>query len=116
MAFPELVRMPWKSLRRVLGNTQIIIMTVMDELHHEMHGIEIGSDFYITKPFLPTELLARVNAILRHTTKPAPPISNGHGDPTFWRFVRPAFSKCGWKSSPRAGTCELSAHPEIVGR
>jgi DNA-binding response OmpR family regulator len=57
-------------------------MTVMDELQNKMHGIEISSDFYITKPFLPTELLARVNAILRHTTKPAPLISNGHGAPT----------------------------------
>ena len=57
-------------------------MTAMDELHNKMQGIEIGADFYITKPFLPIELLARVKAIMRHTAKPAPPISNGHGDLT----------------------------------
>lgn len=66
---------------REFSEVPIIMVTVMDELHNKMHGIEIGADFYITKPFLPSELVARVRAILRRTAMPAPPISNGHGEP-----------------------------------
>lgn len=66
---------------REFSEVPIIMVTVMDELHNKMHGIEIGADFYITKPFLPSELVARVKAILRRTAMPAPQIGNGHVEP-----------------------------------
>lgn len=62
---------------RQFSQVPIIMVTVMDELHDKMHGIELGADFYITKPFLPSELVARVKAVLRRSSMAPPPITNG---------------------------------------
>jgi DNA-binding response OmpR family regulator len=66
---------------REFSQVPIIMVTVMDDLHDKMHGIELGADFYITKPFLPSELVARVKAILRRATMMPPPTSNGTASP-----------------------------------
>jgi DNA-binding response OmpR family regulator len=66
---------------RAFSQVPIIMVTVMDELSDKMHGIEIGADVYITKPFLPTELVARVKAVLRRSGMSPPPISNGVSGP-----------------------------------
>lgn len=65
---------------RQFSQVPIIMVTVMDELHDKMHGIEIGADFYITKPFLPSELVARVKAVLRRAAMMPPPLTNGRGN------------------------------------
>ena len=64
---------------RRFSQVPIIMVTVMDDLQDKMHGIEIGADFYITKPFLPSELVARVKAVLRRSSMIPPPMSNGRG-------------------------------------
>jgi DNA-binding response OmpR family regulator len=66
---------------RQFSQVPIIMVTVMDNLSDKMYGIEIGADVYITKPFLPTELVARVKAMLRRSGMSPPPISNGVGGP-----------------------------------
>jgi DNA-binding response OmpR family regulator len=66
---------------REFSQVPIIMVTVMDDLHDKMHGIELGADFYITKPFLPSELVARVKAVLRRATMMPPPTTNGTGSP-----------------------------------
>lgn len=43
----------------------IIIFTVHDSLDHKIEGLERGGDDYLTKPYEPDELLARINAMLR---------------------------------------------------
>ena len=52
-------------------NTQlpIIMLTARAEEQDELFGFELGVDEYITKPFSPKILVARVNTILRRTTK-----------------------------------------------
>ena len=65
---------------REFSQVPIIMVTVMGELQDKMHGIEIGADFYITKPFLPNELVARVKAVLRRSTMAPPPTTNGKGE------------------------------------
>ena len=51
-------------LRRV-GDVPILILTARDEEVDRVIGLELGADDYLTKPFSPRELVARVRAVLR---------------------------------------------------
>ncbi|MCH8551224.1 MAG: phosphate regulon transcriptional regulator PhoB [Natronospirillum sp.] len=46
----------------------IIMLTAKGEEDHKVQGLEAGADDYITKPFSPRELVARLKAVLRRTT------------------------------------------------
>ncbi len=61
----ELCRM-LKSDERTSG-TPIIMLTAKNEEPDKILGLEIGADDYITKPFSPRELVARVRAVLRRS-------------------------------------------------
>ena len=43
----------------------IIMLTARSEENDKIRGLEVGADDYITKPFSPRELVARINAVLR---------------------------------------------------
>lgn len=49
--------------------TPIIMLTAKGEDHDIVSGLELGADDYITKPFSPRVLIARVKAVLRRDTK-----------------------------------------------
>ena len=53
-----------RSLRRA-GNVPIIMLTARDDETDKLIGLELGADDYMTKPFSPRELVARVRAVLR---------------------------------------------------
>ena len=62
--------------KKVRENTRlkklpIIMLTVRSSEDEEVRGIENGSDDYITKPFEPTALVARVKTVLRRAAKKA---------------------------------------------
>ncbi len=46
----------------------IIMLTARAEEHDKVSGLEGGADDYVTKPFSPRELLARINAVLRRSS------------------------------------------------
>jgi two-component system phosphate regulon response regulator PhoB len=46
----------------------VILLTARAEEHDKVTGLEGGADDYVTKPFSPRELLARINAVLRRTS------------------------------------------------
>ena len=46
----------------------IILLTAKSEEDNKIQGLEAGADDYITKPFSPRELVARLKAVLRRTT------------------------------------------------
>jgi two-component system alkaline phosphatase synthesis response regulator PhoP len=53
-----------RALRRD-GSLPIIILTARDDETDKVLGLELGADDYVTKPFSPRELVARVRAVLR---------------------------------------------------
>ena len=57
---------------RKTAETPILFLSARDEEIDRVLGLEIGGDDYVTKPFSPRELVARVNAILKRAGAPAP--------------------------------------------
>src|ERR1700716_4434550 len=55
-----------RELRRE-GEIPIIMLTARTEESDKLVGLELGADDYMTKPFSPKELVARVRAVLRRT-------------------------------------------------
>src|SRR2546421_8432976 len=55
--------------REIRGKSQvpILMLTARDEEPDRIVGLEVGADDYLTKPFSPRELAARIKAILRRT-------------------------------------------------
>jgi len=53
-----------RTIRRQ-SNVPIIMLTARDEETDKIVGLELGADDYVTKPFSPRELVARVSAVLR---------------------------------------------------
>jgi len=77
---PDLVVLDWmlpsvsgieicRQLRRKQATRQvpIILLTARTEESDRIRGLESGADDYVTKPFSPTELLARIRAVLRRS-------------------------------------------------
>lgn len=75
---PDLILLDWmlphtsgielaRRLKRdeVTAKTPIIMLTAKGEEDNKIQGLEVGADDYITKPFSPRELVARLKAVLR---------------------------------------------------
>jgi two-component system, OmpR family, response regulator len=54
---------------RKTAETPILFLSARDEEIDRVLGLEIGGDDYVTKPFSPRELIARINVILKRTGK-----------------------------------------------
>lgn len=78
---PDMVLLDWmmpkvsgiEFARRLRNDAQtadiaIIMLTAKDCEDHKVHGLEAGIDDYITKPFSPRELVARLKSVLRRVT------------------------------------------------
>jgi two-component system OmpR family response regulator len=80
---------------RAKSDLPILFLTSRDDEVDRVLGLEIGGDDYLTKPFSPRELVARVKAILRRLDRgpePEPEVLR-HGDLT----VDPVRHRCSWK-------------------
>jgi DNA-binding response OmpR family regulator len=57
----------WGTLERIRGisDVPVIMLTAQDQDEERIRGLRSGADDYITKPFTPDELLARIEAVLR---------------------------------------------------
>ena len=58
---------------RADGNLPIVMLTARDDELDKLLGLELGADDYLTKPFSPRELVARVRAVLRRADRAAEP-------------------------------------------
>ena len=59
----------WEVLKEIreVSKIPVIMLTARAEEHDELNGFNLGADEYITKPFSPKVLVARVDAILKRT-------------------------------------------------
>ena len=69
LGLPKLDGMDVARGIRAASDTPIIMLTARVEEEDRLQGLEIGADDYVTKPFSPRELVARVRAVLRRTDK-----------------------------------------------
>ncbi len=63
-----------KQLRAAGDTTPILMLTAKSQEIDVVVGLELGADDYVTKPFSPRELLARVKALLRRGKPISPPL------------------------------------------
>jgi DNA-binding response OmpR family regulator len=69
----------------------VIMLTARGEEADRIVGLELGADDYVTKPFSPRELAARVRSVLRRSAaEPAPTETLGFGDVTLEHATREA--------------------------
>jgi DNA-binding response OmpR family regulator len=70
---PELDGYEFMRMHRKERGTPIILLTAKVDADDKVIGLEMGADDYMTKPFRPRELLARIRAVLRRSgeTEPA---------------------------------------------
>jgi two-component system, OmpR family, alkaline phosphatase synthesis response regulator PhoP len=71
-----------RSIRQLGLATLILMLTVRDETLDKVVGLKLGADDYMTKPFEATELVARIEALLRRL-----PIRTGQGVHQFGSIV-----------------------------
>ncbi len=79
---------------RATTSLPVILLTAMAEDTDRIIGLEMGADDYVTKPFNPRELLARVKAVLRRTGA-MPKAGGSEPAGTLYRFA-------GWTFDPGA--------------
>lgn len=72
---PELLRR-WRASSARLRALPVLFVTARVDVVDRIVGLELGADDYITKPFDPRELIARVRARLRTRAEPADTLSH----------------------------------------
>ena len=81
LMLPEIDGLEVCRIVRRESSVPIIMLTARDEEPDKLIGLELGADDYITKPFSPREVVARVRAVLRRaasTPRPDERVSVGH--------------------------------------
>ena len=68
----------WETCYRIrqISTVPIIFLTGRQTIDDRVSGLKLGADDYLVKPFLPDELLARVESVLRRTYRTRQPLSN----------------------------------------
>jgi DNA-binding response OmpR family regulator len=90
-----------RRLRTDGVQTPILMLTARGDEIDRVHGLDIGADDYVTKPFSLQELLARIRALLRRT-------QTQHGLPTQLRFGNVEVDFLRYEARRRGKTVEMT--------
>lgn len=69
-----------QKLREEEVSTPILMLTARTELNDRVNGLNLGADYYLTKPFQNEELIAALNAIMRRKSSDIIPDDISYGD------------------------------------
>jgi len=69
-----------KKIRKRENNTPVIILSARDRVDDRVKGLQAGADDYLTKPFAFSELLARVQALIRRAGNITDPVNLSYAD------------------------------------
>jgi DNA-binding response OmpR family regulator len=75
---PEMDGYEFMRIYRASHDTPIILLTARVDNEEKVSGLEAGADDYMTKPFRPRELMARVKTVLRRSGKKEPAVKVLH--------------------------------------
>ena len=73
LGLPKLDGLDVARALRQTSSVPIVILSGRADESDKLVGLELGADDYVTKPFSPKELVARVRAVLRRSERPATP-------------------------------------------
>ncbi len=76
LMLPELGGIEVCQALRQESEVPIVMLTALSTLPDKLEGLDLGADDYVTKPFSPSELVARVRAVLRRCSDPQTTGSN----------------------------------------
>lgn len=79
VGMPEMDGFEFCRRLRKSSDVPVLFLTARDDEIDRIVGLEIGADDYVTKPFSPRELVARINAILKRTAGATVKDSLSHG-------------------------------------
>lgn len=79
---------------RASGPCGIIMVTAADDLADRLAGLETGADDYVTKPFDPRELLARIRSVLRRMAETGSQAASEAPEPAATSRERLPFGRC----------------------
>lgn len=95
-----------RRLRTESNTIPIIIITALNDVTEKIVGLELGADDYLTKPFNPRELLARIKAVLRRL-----PHNKGSSKNTHEPYKQNILTFNGWKLN--TATRQLLSDEEV---
>lgn len=112
-----------RRLRQDSPHLPILMLTALSDESHCVLGLEAGADDYVTKPFGPNELVARIRSLLRRTRTPPPAETDRTLDYHFagWRLrtaERELYSPEGARVTLTSAEFDLLSafcrHPQLV--
>ena len=104
-----------ERIRHQDEHVAVLLLSARQDESDILRGLQLGADDYITKPFRPKELVARVKAILRRSVRtrgrPAPSGSKRAGSDSVFRSAEPSSTRRAVTSRSRA---PLDAEPRYT--
>ena len=94
-----------RDLRRANVRTPIILLTARTHDAEKVLGLELGADDYVTKPYNPRELRARLRAVLRRTNPDDPTSSASASSKWISVAARSVVRARTWTSVPPSSSC-----------